>query len=251
MTTRQLALSTVVLSMALATGTSVLAQQLADEGSRREAVQFYRNGEDFMAAEKFERAAEEFTKAVKKDPLFVPAHYRLGQAYMNLRRYVSAAYAFKNCLDSGRRLYQLSATHSFEVERQRDDEIREMKDTIRRMTAQLGPGSLRVVQLEQQLTAVENQRPSLGAPFTPAAEVLLSLGSALFKSGDRAAAEAQWKAAIDANPSLGEAHNNLAVIYMEAGRYAEAEEELKIAESKGLRVNPQFKDDLTRAKAER
>jgi Flp pilus assembly protein TadD len=119
------------------------------------------------------------------------------------------------------------------------------------MQTQLGPMSLRVLQMQQRLETVEKQRPSLGAPFTPPAEVLLSLGSAHFRSGNRDAAETHWKAAIEANPRLGEAHNNLAVIYMQTGRFAEAESELNAAEKNGVRVNPQFKDDLRRARAER
>jgi tetratricopeptide (TPR) repeat protein len=189
MTRRRLTLSTTVFASVMVLG--VHAQQIADDRSRREAVQFYRNGQEFMAGEKFERAAEEFTRAVRKDPLFTLAHYSLGHAYMNLRRYVSASQAFRGALESSRSLYQLSETHAFEVERLRDDEIRELKDTVRRMQQQ-GGQRLRALQLQQRLDTLENQRPSLRAPFTPPAEVLLSLGSAQFKSGDLVEAETQW-----------------------------------------------------------
>ena len=56
----------------------------------------YRAGEELMAGEKFERAAEEFIKAIDEGPLFTLAHYGLGQAYMNLRRYPDAVKAFKD-----------------------------------------------------------------------------------------------------------------------------------------------------------
>ena len=242
----------VLLAAVLTTAATGLldAQQIADERSRREAVQFYRNGRELLLGEKFERAAAEFTKAVKKDPLFTLAHYQLGQASMNLQRYASAIQAFRGALDSSRSLYQLSETHAFEVERLRDDEMRELKDTIRRMQQQ-GGMQLRVVQLQQRLDTLANQRLSLRQPYTPPAEVLLSLGSAQFKNGDRVAAETQWKAAIEVNPKLGEAHNNLAVIYMQTGRYAEAEAELEAAERNGVRINPQFRDDLKAARERR
>ena len=83
-----------------------------------------------------------------------------------------------------------------------------------------------------------------GAPFRPPAQALLALGSAYFRNGDRDAAEAQWRAAIDANPKLGEAHNNIAVIYMQTGRYQQAIDELALAEKAGFKVNQQFKADL-------
>ena len=53
------------------------------------------------------------------------------------------------------------------------------------------------------------------------------------------------------DPNLGEAHNNLAVLYMRTGRLAAADEELRLAERSGVRVNPQFKKDLKQAIAAR
>ena len=58
---------------------------------------------------------------------------------------------------------------------------------------------------------------------------------------------ARYLAAIKADPKLGEAHNNLAVVYMLTQRYAEANAEVKAAEKSGFRVNPQLKDDLKKA----
>ena len=46
------------------------------------------------------------------------------------------------------------------------------------------------------------------------------------------------------NPKFGEAHNNLAVVYMMSDRLPEAEAEIKQAEHSGFRVNPQFQRDL-------
>jgi Flp pilus assembly protein TadD len=76
--------------------------------------------------------------------------------------------------------------------------------------------------------------------------VLLAIGSAHFRNGDREAAEAQWLAAVDANPKLGEAHNNLAVIYLQKGQKADAENAVKLAEKNGFKVNPQLKEDIRR-----
>lgn len=104
--------------------------------------------------------------------------------------------------------------------------------------------------LEQRLRDLENQRHQTGGAFQPPPQALVALGSAYFRNGDRDAAEAQWLAAIDANPKLGEAHNNIAVIYMQTGRFERALQELTLAEKAGFKVNPQFKADLKeRAKA--
>jgi Tfp pilus assembly protein PilF len=225
------------------------AQKIADEQSRREAVQFYRTGQEFFSAEKFDRAAEEFTKATDKDPLFTLAHYQAGQSYMNLKRYASAIKSFKECLEASRALYGLAETDRFAVEKQRDDEIREMRETVNAL--QRSGHSLQVMRAEQHLSDLEKQRTSINGGFRPPAEVLLSLGSAYFRNGEAAAAETEWKAAIEVNPKLGEAHNNLAVIYMTTGRFKEADAEVKAAEKTGFRVNPQFKDDLKKASSRR
>ena len=221
---------------------AVDAQQIASEQDRREAIQFYRVGQEFLSGEQFEKAAEQFSRSVQKDRLLTLAHYGLGQSYMGLRRYASAARAFGDCLDAFKALHSLQQSNRFEVERRRDDEIREMRENIRGLM-QAGQ-TLRATNAEARLRDLERQKTSMEAPFQPPSEVLLALGSALFRNGDAEAAMLQWEAAIGSNPKLGEAHNNLAVVYMQAGRLADAEREIKLAEKNGFRVNPQFKDDL-------
>jgi len=234
-----------LVSVLLVAGAGVGAQQLADAQSRREAIQFYRTGMDFFTAEKFDRAAEEFTKATHKDPLFTLAHYQAGQSYMNLKRYARAIQAFEACIESSRALYGLAETNRFAVEKERDDEIREMRETINQL--QQSGHQLLATRAEQHLLDLEKQRTSLSGGFRPPAEALLSLGSAHFRNGDRDAAETEWKAAVEVNPKLGEAHNNLAVLYLQTGRYAAAEAEIKAAEKAGFRVNPQLKQDVKKA----
>jgi tetratricopeptide (TPR) repeat protein len=241
----RIALFAVILAM----GVPLLgAQQIADEQGHREALAFFRSGLKLMSAEQFERAAEAFSAAIAKDGLLTAAHYGLGQAYMNLQRFADASNAYKGCIEATRALHSLQQTNQFEVDRRRDDEIRELKEAIR---PQVKMDPLKRVQLEQHLRDLENRRTSISGPFRPPAEVLLALGSAYFRNGDREAAEIEWKSAVDVNPKLGEAHNNLAVIYMQTGRLSEAEQEIKFAEQSGFRVNPQFKDDLKKKKAGR
>ncbi|MFN2447783.1 MAG: hypothetical protein ABR606_19630 [Vicinamibacterales bacterium] len=46
------------------------------------------------------------------------------------------------------------------------------------------------------------------------------------------------------NRGLGEAWNNLAVIYLGSGRKKAAEDAVRSAERAGFRVNPRLKDDI-------
>jgi Tfp pilus assembly protein PilF len=240
---------TVIAQMALAASLIAAPQSptlasagLVDATSHRDAMALFRTGQELLSAEKFDDAVTALSKSVDKDPLLSIAHYGLGQAYMNLRRFASAAKSYKDAIEALRRLHELGQSNQFEVEKQRDDEIKELKRLLG--TTSSGASPLTAVRLEQRLRDLENQRTAIGGAFRPPAEILLALGSALFRNGEAEAAEANWKAAIEVNPKYGEAHNNLAVIYMQTGRLDEAEQEMKLAEKNGFRVNPQFRTDL-------
>jgi len=225
------------------------AQQIAAEPQRREALKFYRAGQELLSREQFEKAADEFSKAVHEDPLLTRAHYGLGQAYMALKRYASAAKAYGDCLDAFKTLHGLQQANRFEVERQRDDEMRELRENIRSLL-QAGQ-QLRATQAEARLRDLERQKTAIESAYQPPAAVLLALGSALYRNGNSAQATQYWETAIASDPKLGEAHNNLAVVYLEAGRVADAEREVRLAEKSGFRVNPRFKDDLKKASPRR
>ena len=233
----------VLVAVALIAGAtfSAEAQRGPEPRARREALDLHRAGLRFLAGEQFERAVDAFSSAVAKDNLLSGAYYGMGQAYMNLQRFPEAASAYAGCIEASRALHTLQQTNQFDTDKLREEEIRSLRTILSNPRGIRGPT---YTQMEQHLRDLENQRRSIGGPFRPPAEVLLALGSAHFRNGDRDAAEDEWKAAAAVNPKLGEAHNNLAVIYMQTGRLVEAEQSLKLAEKAGFRVNPQFKDDL-------
>jgi Flp pilus assembly protein TadD len=72
----------------------------------------------------------------------------------------------------------------------------------------------------------------------------MALGSAYFRSQNLEAAEREYLEAIRVAPGFGEAHNNLAVVYMLTGRIQLAEREVTLAEQAGFKVNPKLKEDL-------
>jgi tetratricopeptide (TPR) repeat protein len=226
----------------LVASSPVKAQLIADERSRHEAVEHYRQGMQLMAREQFGPASEQFTSAIGKNPLFTLAHYQLGQAYMALQRYASAIKAYQDCIEADRALFSLTQGNQVAADKQRDDTIRELRES-REALVRAGKG-LQALRVENQLRELEDKRTSLNTKFVPSGEALLALGSAHFRNGDHEAAFVQWKAAIEVNPKLGEAHNNLAVIHMMNGRKAEAEAAVKNAEKAGFKVNPQLKADI-------
>ena len=219
--------------------------QFASEQDRREALLHYRNGQEFMSAEQFEKAADEYQKAIDKDKLLTLAHYGLGQANMSLKRFASAIQAFTSCREAFRMLHQLQERDRVMVERQRDDEIRELRDSVRRIrSGQIKLSQSIGDQIENRIQDLERQRTSMGSAFQAPPEVSLALGSAYFRNGGMQDAEREWKAAVAVNPKLGEAHNNLAALYAMTGRKSDAEASVKAAEKAGYRVNPRLKEDI-------
>jgi tetratricopeptide (TPR) repeat protein len=86
---------------------------------------------------------------------------------------------------------------------------------------------------------------TLGVADAVPSYVTLSLGSAHFRTGNLAEAEKAYLESVATDPGAGEAHNNLAVVYYETGRYKEADKALRAAEKAGVKVHPELKAQIT------
>ena len=236
------------LILGLAVATADASAQTADAFSRRQAFQHYRNGQELMSAELFEKAALEFSAAVKLDPLLTLAHYGLGQAYVAQRRFASAIQAFRGCRDAFGAIFDLRQRDAVAIDRRIDEEIRELQQMVSAVRGNRfkGFGETYAARLEARVEELERMRSPTAGRFETPAEVSLALGSAYFRNGDAADAEREWKAAVQVNPRLGEAHNNLAALYAMSGRKREAEDAVRAAERAGFRVHPQLKEDIRR-----
>jgi tetratricopeptide (TPR) repeat protein len=227
--------------------------QFASESDRREALKHYRSGQELLHAEAWERAAAEFTQAVKLDPLLALAHYGLGQANMGLKNYPGAIRAYTGCVEAYRTLHSLSHSNKATIERLRNDEIRELRDSLSTLQSgkvKAGNDPLTITRLENRIRDLERERHRAmkGEAFEPPAAVSMALGSAHFRQGNLADAEKFYLAAVSADPKFGEARNNLAVVYFMTGRYDLARQQVKEAEKAGFKVHPALKRDIeTRA----
>ena len=231
------------------------AQSLSPADHDRARVQ-NRLGWEQMRGEKFEQARKHFQAAIEINPEFEMPFYGLGRAHMALKQYVSAISALSRCRD----LYVAQVGRQFstqqDAQRYRADRITELDEMIRQV--QSGP---QTIQTQDQLRQLQEQKRQLqdiiarGANMSVTtavpAWVSLSLGSAYFRSGRLADAEREYKATIEADRKSGEAYSNLAVVYLETGRIAEAEAALKDAKKSGFKVNPQLEQAIKDKKATR
>jgi tetratricopeptide (TPR) repeat protein len=230
--------------------------QLA-EREKQQAAGHYRAGQDALRSEKYEQAEREFQTSIKLDPTYELPRYGLGQTYMAMKRYPDAITAFQNCRD----VFHANAIaeSADDVKRQRriDDALKDLEDQKRiyQSPGHVGTGSSGqtlgpyMQQLDMQINSLKEARQRKTAPGdepTPA-WLSLALGSAYFRTNAYADAEREYRNAIEVNPRLGEAHNNLAVVYLMTGRAKEAAAELDAAERAGFKVNPQLREDVRAA----
>jgi tetratricopeptide (TPR) repeat protein len=222
-----------------------------EEQRQRQALDHYKKGQDNMASEKIEDAAREFQAAIDLDPLMALAYYRLGSAHMLLRDYPKAEKDFLGCRQAYERIAALQFTNTEELERRRAQEIEQLQNQL----SLISTGQIKISnpsltqQMQQRIDDLrKNQRKGGNEAMDIPAGLYVSLGSAYFYQGKVAEAEKAWKTAAGMDSKLGEAHNNLAVLYFKANELDAAEKELKLAEKSGYAVNPRFKDDLKKAR---
>jgi Tfp pilus assembly protein PilF len=247
-------LGTLVLTLLLASPTTVLAQSPRRSNPDEErAQQHYKLGWEWLRSEAWAEAVKEFQHAIDIDRKFKLAHYGLGRSYMGLKQFSDAAKAYEAC----KRLYEADAGEKFsnvqDADRMRQTDLDQIHIAINALSSRSQGQNARGVQnqirqLRDEAQRIQLKRDALNNNLSIASEVpafvSLALGSAYFRQERFADAESAYRAAIDADPKAGEPHNNLAVLYMLTGRLDDSTKEVALAEKVGYRVNPQFKKDL-------
>ncbi len=221
---------------------AVLARADDPAQQQRKAMDHYRRGEERLRAERWEEAAAEFEKAIAIHPDFVLAHYGLGQSQMARKQFGQAVRAFS----ASRAAFYRMASLKLDDRMRNLETSQRMLDEYRNLTGidsrgRTGKGVNERLNLLRDLEQVKKlDDGNLELP----ADISLALAGAWFRSGNLAEAEKENKNALKARPDYGQAHNNLAVIYMLGGRIAEAQAEVGLAEKSGFDVNPKLKQEL-------
>jgi len=233
-----------------------LGQATADR-DRVEALRHYRLGQDSMRSEHYDDAEKEFQTASKLDPSLELAPYGLGQVYMATKRFRPAIVAYGKCRDVIHSNAVAAAGDELAYQRRINDAITALEDELR-LYSQGGKSGTTPAAINNQRTLgmriqalKDAKHRAIGAAQPTPAWISLALGSAYFRADVMADAEREYRAAIDVDPKLGEAHNNLAVVCLLTGRAADADVEIKAAEKAGFKVNPALKEDVKKALASR
>ncbi len=233
------ALAVPLMGLLLAVPATTRAQSSKVGPLLREAQQAM-EAEDYRAAERYLR------QAVTADPRSPEAACGLGQVQMALKQYHEAVRSLEDC--KGRVLDQLRQQQEEQIRSlgSIETEIREVRDTISaiRQGRIKGAGVDRITALEARLRDLELMKSSGPVRIEVPPQISFTLGTAYLQVGRLEEAERELLTVLRTNPNSGEAHNNLATVYLAEGRFEEAAERVRLAESAGARVSPQMKADI-------
>jgi Flp pilus assembly protein TadD len=163
---------------------------------------------------------------------------------MGLRRYASAIQAYERCLDAAQTIFSMREQDRAKTDQLITDQLRALREALAQAARMAVGQRAAVLGIESRIRELERSKSGLVNRYEPPAQVLFALGSAHYRNGDPIAARERWELAVKINPKIGEAWNNLAVVYMQSGRRGEAEDAVRNAEKHGFRVNPQLKEDI-------
>jgi tetratricopeptide (TPR) repeat protein len=233
------ALAVSLLGLLLAVPTAARAQSSPVQSLLQEAQQAMR-AEDFRAAERL------FREAVAADPRSPDAACGLGQAHMALQQYEEAVRSLESCKSkvlTHLRKLQSDQTRAFA---NIQDEIRELRETLRAIQSGhlKSAGADRANQIEAAIRDLEQMQNREQVRVEAPPGISFALGTAYLQVGRLAEAERELLSVINSDPNSGEAHNNLAAVYLAQSRFEEARERVRLAEAAGARVSSRMKADI-------
>jgi Tfp pilus assembly protein PilF len=247
--TRRFALTVLAVALLAAAASGAQQPTTRESSARERAREPYAAGLEQMRSEDFTAARKSFEAAIGIEPAFELAHFMLGRVHLAQKEFALAAAALTRARD----LYVSQASRQFidkrEAQRHRRERIAEIEGLISNLqgvTPQTFQIREQIRQLEERKRQVEDldRAKDLTPEKVVPAFVSLSLGSAYFRLGKLPEAEQAYLAAVAADPKTGEAHNNLAVVYLQTGRYGQAKAAVRAAEKAGVKVHPELKSEI-------
>jgi pentatricopeptide repeat protein len=249
-------------AVGIAFGCPAFAQSRLGRGDEiarqyRDALPHYDKAVKAYSRQDWENARRELDKAITAMPQYSYAHLLMAKSWYMSKRYDQALPAIERAETTWREFAALAAEgkslQSDALVRRRrglQDQIAAMNDDLRQPTntaAQIAQIQTWIDQLKHEIDEIDREQASGVAPelATLPAEYSFIHGNILLRSNRLVDAEPQYLRAIEAKPDYGEAFNNLASLYYQAGSFDKARQVLQEARNRNLPINL----DLERAVA--
>lgn len=220
---------------------------LASAQSRGNVQSLLREAETAMQVEDFRGAERLYKAAAAADPESPEASCGLGQVFMALQQYEEAAQALERCKrDVLKNLQDLQARQA-RAWGEIDQEIREIEESLQaiRSGRNRSAGPDRELALEERIRELQDIRAKDPIRVEVPIRISFALGTAYLNAGLPEKAEWELVAVLRADPGFGDAHNNLAAVYLATGRFEDAANHVRLAEEAGVRVDPAMKADIS------
>jgi len=223
----------------------------------REALPHYDKAVKAFSRTDYEAARRELDKAIEAMPQYSYAHFLMAKTWYLSKRYDEALPAIERAETAWREFAGIAADAKSErddalVRRRRglQDQINALQQDYRQAATQQQRDQIQnyISTVQHQIEDIDRDQASR-SPNEMAvlpAEYSFVHGNVLLRMNRLIDAEPQYLRAIEVNPKYGEAFNNLASLYFQAGRLEEARSVLAQARGRGLPINL----DLERAVAE-
>jgi len=200
-----------------------------------------------------DEAEAEFLEATRAFPDMADAYIQLGHLSMRRKDYSQALDRYLQARTALTNLQALSRRQEVERSRRLQEGMDILREQIDQLRVSQNPGAQG--EIEQKFAKLEKLRQEqmklrVHEELQVPAELPFFIGTARMNLEEYDAAIEDYKDALNLRPAYGEAHNNLAVIYFYRKEYPLAWEHLHAAENAGVRINPQFREELSAAAPE-
>ncbi|MDQ1348327.1 MAG: hypothetical protein QG573_1701 [Acidobacteriota bacterium] len=222
----------------------------------REALPHYNKAVKAFSRNDHEAARRELDKAISAMPQYSYAHLLMAKSWYLSKRYDEALPAIERAETAWREFAGIAADAKSQ---QGDAQIRQrrnLQDQINTLQADFRQAATQeqrdqiqnyITTLQRQIDDIDRDQASRAPTALAAlpAEYSFVHGNILLRRNQLSDAEPQYLRAIEANPKYGEAFNNLASLYFQAGRLEEARSVLQQARSRGLQINLELERAVT------
>jgi tetratricopeptide (TPR) repeat protein len=214
----------------------------------REALPHYDKAVRAFSRNDHEAARRELDKAIEAMPQYSYAHLLMAKSWYLSKRYDEALPAIERAETTWREFAGIAADAKADqgealIRRRRglQDQINALQQDFRQAATQQQRDQIQnyISTLQHQIEDIDRDQASR-APTEMAAlpaEYSFVHGNILLRMNRLIDAEPQYLRAVEINPKYGEAFNNLASLYYQAGRMEEARSVLAQARGRGLPIN--------------
>jgi tetratricopeptide (TPR) repeat protein len=207
---------------------------------------YFEKGMKLLQKQSPAEAEAEFLESVRVFPEFADGYIQLGNLAMSRKEYSAGLEHYIRAKTALLNLQGMSRQQEVERRRRLQESIDLLQERIDQlsMSPRGDRGEIDRAMINLEKLRQEQSKILTGGeqPIPPEIHFLIGTARMNLEQFDQAIED--FHQALAVRPAYGEVHNNLAVIYLYRKDYPQAWDHLHAAEKAGVRINPQFREEL-------